>query len=94
MGMRYMNEFREQNRSALVKNSYHSVGEKREGGKRRESEYAQAGTRLFCKRAFFAALGAVDIIGIYRVTANCFRIFVIIFNVIFHVWPPKFYLVG
>ena len=72
LGMRYVNEFREQNRKALVKNGYHSICKKREGRKSRESENAQAGARLFCEDAFFAALGAVDIIRIYRVTANCF----------------------
>jgi hypothetical protein len=92
LGMRYVNEFREQNRKALVKKRYNRICKKREGSERRESENAQARARLFCGGAFFAALGAVDIIGIYRVTANCFFIFVINFNIIFHVWPPKFTL--
>ena len=94
LGMRYVNEFREQNRKALVKNGYHSICKKREGRESRESENAQAGARLFCEDAFFAALGAVDIIRIYRVTANRFCIIVIIFNVIFHMWPPNFTLWG
>jgi hypothetical protein len=74
---------------------YHRVREKREGRERNECKKAKAIAALFGKKTFFiAALGAVDIIGIYRVTANRFSIFVIIFNVIFHIVASEFYLVG
>ena len=50
------------------------ICKKSKRGKRRESEEAKAGAVFFCEKCFFGAVGPVDIIRIYRVTANCFYV--------------------
>jgi hypothetical protein len=85
--------FKNKTEKALVKNSYNRVRKKCKRRKSCKNEEAQASAAFF-DYAFFAAFGAVYIVRIYCVTANRFGIIVIIFNVIFHVWPPNFTLWG